>query len=306
MNPIGGSGKEAIFTVHPGDSMSQIASEMHTAGIINSPIAFRIDTVLFGSPVVVAGSYEIPQNSSFSFVKSIIGNVPNVRVINVLPGLTLREVEMLIVNDAGNSFANSFAQDVNAAITNNAYHPKSSLEGLIGPGQYVLAPGITPAKLLSEMEASFTKEATSAGLTPRSSIQGLSAYKLLIAASIVEKEGYYPSNMPKVARVIFNRLKRGGSLQMDSTVLYYLGQDGGKVTPAMLKTKSSYNTYLNSGLTPTPICVVSSSALNAVMHAPAGDWLYFTLVSKDGTEAFASTFAEQLANEHIAYSRGIR
>ena len=112
--------------------------------------------------------------------------------------------------------------------------------------------------------------------------------------------------MPKVARVIFNRLKRGGSLQMDSTVLYYLGQDGGKVTPAMLKTKTSYNTYLNSGLTPTPICVVSSSALNAVMHAPAGDWLYFTLVSKDGTEAFASTFAEQLANEYIAYSRGIR
>jgi len=226
--------------------------------------------------------------------------------VNVLPGLTLREVEMLIVNDAGNTFANSFAKEVNAAISSSAFHPNGSLEGLIGPGQYILSPGTTPAKLLKEMQTSFAKQATAAGLTPHSSIQGLSAYKLLIAASIVEKEGYYQSNMPKVARVIFNRLKRGGSLQMDSTVLYYLGQDGGRVTPAMLKYKTPYNTYLNAGLTPTPICVVSLGALKAVMNAPKGDWLYFTLISKDGTEAFSNTFSEQLANERLAVSRGIR
>ena len=112
--------------------------------------------------------------------------------------------------------------------------------------------------------------------------------------------------MPKVARVIFNRLKRGGSLQMDSTVLYYLGKDGGRVTPTMLKYKTPYNTYLNAGLTPTPICVVSLAALKAVMNPPAGNWLYFTLVSKDGTEAFANTFAEQLANERLAATRGIK
>lgn len=306
LNPIGGGGKEVVFTVHPGDSISQIASEMQAVGIIHSTFAFRIDSALFGAPVVRAGSYEIPQNSSFGFVKSIIGNAPNVKVVNVLPGLTLREVEMLIVNDAGNTFANSFAKEVNAAISSSAFHPNGSLEGLIGPGQYILSPGTTPAKLLKEMQTSFAKQAIAAGLTPRSSIQGLSAYKLLIAASIVEKEGYYQSNMPKVARVIFNRLKRGGSLQMDSTVLYYLGQDGGRVTPTMLKYKTPYNTYLNAGLTPTPICVVSLGALKAVMNAPKGNWLYFTLVSKDGTEAFSNTFAEQLANERLAASRGIR
>jgi len=46
--------------------------------------------------------------------------------------------------------------------------------------------------------------------------------------------------------------------------------------------------------------------LKAVMNAPKGDWLYFTLISKDGTEAFSNTFAEQLANERLAVSRGIR
>ena len=76
-------------------------------------------------------------------------------------------------------------------------------------------------------------------------------------ASIVEKEGYIPVNMPDTARVIYNRLAKGTPLQMDSTVLYALGQDGGPVTSQDLKIQSPYNSYLNTGLTPTPICMPS-------------------------------------------------
>jgi UPF0755 protein len=155
------------------------------------------------------------------------------------------------------------------------------------------------------MIGSFNHLAAKVGLTPSTRLNGLDAYQLITAASIVEKEGYYPSNMPKVARVIFNRLARGGSLQMDATVLYALGQDGGTVTPAMLKIKSPYNTYLSSGLTPTPICVVSSFSLNAILHAPEGPWLYFEVIDKSGDEAFSTTFAQQLANERLAASRGL-
>lgn len=92
---------------------------------------------------------------------------------------------------------------------------------------------------------------------------------------------------------------------MDSTVLYYFKQDGGTVTSSMLATPTPYNTYLNAGLTPTPICTVSTFALNAVLHAPAGSWLYFTLINKNGDEAFSTTFAQQLANEKIAHARGL-
>jgi UPF0755 protein len=93
---------------------------------------------------------------------------------------------------------------------------------------------------------------------------------------------------------------------MDSTVLYYFQQDGGVVTHAMLQAKTPYNTYLHAGLTPTPICEPSLYALSSMLHPPAGTWLYFTLVSNDGTMAFANTFAEQLANERLAASRGIK
>jgi UPF0755 protein len=73
----------------------------------------------------------------------------------------------------------------------------------------------------------------------------------------------------------------------------------------MLATVTPYNTYLNTGLTPTPICTVSTFALNAVLHAPVGTWLYFTLIDKSGKEAFATTFAQQLKNEQLAHKNGL-
>ena len=77
------------------------------------------------------------------------------------------------------------------------------------------------------------------------------------------------------------------------------------MTPAMLRINSPYNTYLYPGLTPTPICTVSKVALRAVLHAPAGTWLYFETVTKGGLLKFSTTYAEQLQAEKLAASRGL-
>ena len=313
--PIGGSGKEMVVTVHQGDSMAQIASELHQAGVLSSPLAFRAENLIFGAPLVRAGSYLIPQGASYFSVKSIIGNLPNVNVINVVPGLSLHEIAIDAASDEGNSFADSFYSE---SLHNGAQfmakfgfaNAPSSLEGLIGPGQYILLPNETPTELLNQMVKRFVAMAKQQGLTPTTEVRigprkTLDWYQLMTTASIVQKEGYYTSNMGKVARVIWNRLNRGGSLQMDSTVLYYYGADGGKVTPQMLQTRTPYNTYLNSGLTPTPICAVSSDALHYALQPTPGPWLYFVVIDKNGDEAFSSTFAQQLANERLAQQRGL-
>lgn len=306
VDPIfAGKGKEVIVTVHPGDSLATIAGELHAAGVIASPFAFRLENVLLGTPLIRAGSYEMRQGSSFASVRSILSAVPNVVVLSVSPGLTLHEVASSVASAKGASYANSFAANATPTETPSAFGQGSSLEGLIGARTYVIKPTTTPRELANEMVQSFAKEAASVGLTPTTVVGGLNAYQLIVSASIVEKEGYYPRNMPRVARVIFNRLASGGPLQMDATVLYYLGLDGGTVTHAMLQTPTPYNTYLNSGLTPTPICTVSTFALKAVLHAPPGPWLYFTVINKRGDEAFSGTFAQQLKNEQLAASRGV-
>ncbi len=315
---LGGPGKLVVITVTPGESFSQVASDLHAHGVIGSTVAFEFDVSIFGQPTLHPGEFEIAQNSSFSHVRAIIGGAPNVPSILVTPGMTVHEVALQLVTIRGNAFADQFLAAASAAAAASPYHPDlsppslpgrsgyvSALEGLIGPGRYTVAPDETPAQVAAALTAGFAAEAQGAGLTPATRVEGLDAYQLLIAASIVEREGYYPSNMPDVARVIFNRLTRGGGLQMDSTVKYPLGIDAGAVTSAMLATVTPYNTYLHAGLTPTPICTVSTDSLHAVLHAPAGPWLYFVVVDKQGHEAFATTYAEQLANEALARRNGV-
>jgi UPF0755 protein len=299
------NGEEIIVNVVSNESFSSVISSMHSQGVIASPLAFRIDTTVFGSFAITPGKYEIRKSSSFSHVRSIFSSGPNVFPVDVTAGLTLREVAIDVANGKGNAYADAFVASATADTTPSPFRTSGSLEGLIGTGTYEITPGEKASQLATLMEKRFVKQAASVGLTPTTSLNGLNAYQLVIAASIVEKEGYYPINMPKVARVIYNRLARGGPLQMDATVLYYLKMDGGTVTPAMLQTQEPYNTYLNVGLTPTPICAISTIAMRATLHPPQGTWLYFTLINENGTMAFSTTFAQQLAAEKLAESRGI-
>jgi UPF0755 protein len=302
--PISGNGHETIVSVHSGDTLSTLGGELAKDHVIASSLAFHLDTIVLGTFQVRPGAYEVRDGSSYSHIRSVFTG-PGIPEVTALPGLTLHEVAVLVEQEKGASFANSFAKAATASRTPSPYGHGSSLEGLIGDGTYLIPTSTTPSELAREMVDRFDKEAASAGLTPSTTVEGLDPYQLITAASIDVKEGEYLVNMPKVARVIFNRLAAGTPLQMDSTVLYALGQDGGSVTSAMERVQSPYNTYLNTGLTPTPICTVSKVALRAVLNAPKGTWMYFELTSQDGQETFSTTFAQQLAAEALAKSRGL-
>ncbi len=301
VDPPRAPGRVVTVTVRPGDSLSTIGETLARDGVLASPLAFRIDAVLFGAPTVLPGTYEVPQGSSFGAIFKILG-APRV---TVSAGETLGEVATSVSAVMGRAYGAALRVAAAQALARHPLGATRSIEGLIGPGTYAITSGEPAAALLGAMRRSFEAEAAAAGLSAASRVQGLDAYQLVTVASIVQKEGYYPRNMPRVARVIFNRLALGGPLQMDATVLYALGRDGGRVTPAMLQTRSPYNTYLVNGLTPTPICTVSPEALAATLHAPPGAWRYFTVIDAAGTEAFADTFAQQLANERLAAARGL-
>ena len=223
------------------------------------------------------------------------------------PGNTLSEVATEVSAIPGHTAA-SFEKAASSGVVHSIFSPPGSddLEGMLGIGQYLILPGETDLTIVQDMVTRFDRYAQAAGLSTASAAAvGMTPYQVITVASITEKEGYYTFNMPKVARVIYNRLAQDIALQMDSTVLYAIGQDGGPVTSKDLQIQSPYNTYLIKGLTPTPICMPSVTALKSALDPPAGAWLYFTLVQKSGAMAFSDTFAEQLANENLAKSRGL-
>ena len=303
----GSAGPREIIDVQSGDSVGTVLSKLSADHVIGSSLAFRVYDLVHGSPTIVPGHYLLHQNQGFAQVHAILDGGPNIVAVTVNPGLTLHEVAERVDGLPGHS-TGEFAKVAASGAVHSVFSPPGSdnLEGLLGTGNYLVVPGESDTALLTAMVHKFDTQATKVGLSASSaSAFGLTPYQVIIAASIVEKEGYITKNMPQVGRVIYNRLAAGKPLQMNATVLYSLGQDGGAVTSADLKLQTPYNTYLNLGLTPTPICSPSPAALSAAVHPPAGAWLYFVVVKKDGTEAFSDTFAEQLANEKLAQQRGV-
>ena len=305
-SPGGPAGAQVVATVRSGTGASALASTLESKGVISSSLAYRIWSQFHGSPSVLPGSYAFNKNSSFTTVDGVISAGPNVFPLEIPPGFTVAEVADRVGQLPGHSSV-AFATVADSGTVRSRWQPAGStnLDGLLGTGQYVVVPGETDTQLLTEMVDRFDRLADRLNLPTASAALGLTPYQAITVASIVEKEGVIAQNLGPVARVILNRLARDMPLQMDSTVLYSEGRDGGPVTKTDLAIHSPYNTYLNKGLTPTPICFPSEAALQATLHPPSGTWLYFVVVEPDGTEAFADTFAQQQANEALAKQRGL-
>ncbi len=132
---------------------------------------------------------------------------------------------------------------------------------------------------------------------------GLSRLEVLTLASIVTEETRKSDEMARVAGVYVNRLRRGIPLQADPTVKYAL-QDFSlrRILFVHLKYPSPYNTYINKGLPPSPICMPSVEAINAVLNFEKHNYLYFCArPTFDGYHNFAKSLAEHNANAR-AYS----
>lgn len=167
-------------------------------------------------------------------------------------------------------------------------HPDVFPEGRFFPDTYRYVRGMTDVELLKQaynrldevLQEEWEKRAPDVPYTD--------AYQALIMASLVEKETGVPQERGQIAGVFVRRLQQGMLLQTDPTVIYGLGDRyNGKITRALLKEPTPYNTYVISGLPPTPISMVGREAIHAAMHPVAGNSLYF-VARGDGSHVFSA------------------
>jgi uncharacterized YceG family protein len=173
-------------------------------------------------------------------------------------------------------------------------YAKGRVEGYLYPGRYDLDPNGTAEQILKQMVDRFNKEAESVDLAGKAGKTKLSPATVITLASLVQAEGGKPSDLPKISRVIYNRVAQGMPLQFDTTVLYALNRRTLTVTNEDLKVNSPYNTYTHKGLPPGPISNPGPEAIEAALSPKKGPWLFF--IATDPTNKiteFATTDAER-------------
>jgi UPF0755 protein len=181
--------------------------------------------------------------------------------------------------------------------------PRRRLEGLLVPGRYDVPPGATAVDVLRGLLTTSGQRLEASGLVAGAQSIGSSPYELLTIASLVEKEAINP-DMPKVARVIYNRLGAGRRLELDSMVNYPLDLQALRTTAADRARPGPYNSYAVAGLPPTPIAAPGREAIAATLEPEQGEWLFFVRCRTDGTSCFAATLDEHNANVREARQNG--
>ena len=170
------------------------------------------------------------------------------------------------------------------------------------PNTYEFYWTVTPGEFVRRMKREYDRFWTPERDAARRR-SGLSRDEVLTLASIVTEETNKADEMPRVAGVYINRLRKGMPLQADPTVKYAL-QDFSlrRILHKHLRTPSPYNTYLNKGLPPSSIAMPSVAAIDGVLNFENHDYLFFCArPTFDGYHSFARTYGEHLANAR-AYS----
>ncbi|MGI9085205.1 MAG: endolytic transglycosylase MltG [Aeromicrobium sp.] len=167
-------------------------------------------------------------------------------------------------------------------------------EGYLFPATYVVEPGTSARDLLRQMVAKTVQVSESLGIDSRAQALGLTGAEVLTVASILEYEAKRDEDYAKVARVLYNRIKAGQALQLDSTVSYVSKRKGDVfTTPEERADPSKYNTYEHTGLPPGPIGSPGEKTIEAALNPAEGDWLYFVAVDlESGETEFSETIDE--------------
>ena len=270
--------QSASIDVASGETGLEIARELFEKDVIaSSEVFFRLAVTDPKAALIAPGVHIIDtQICAQTALEQLLDSKRIAGLIAVAEGAWVSEVKKLFTK-AG------YPQDEVKTAFANADVPKpfTQLEGLLFPAQYSFAQGTEADVALKEMIARGLAEVVKAGFLLESS--KYSPQQLLTIASIIQAEGG-DGDFTKVSRVIYNRLRIGMPLQMDSTVHFIMKSRGN----IFLSTKSTminspYNTYRKYGLPPGPIGNPGREAMKAALSPAPGDWLYFITVAPQDT-----------------------
>ena len=251
------------FRVSRGASVASVANGLVAANLISSPDMFKFAVRAHGGKIQ-SGEYDVPRGTSVWRMAHILARGRVATTTIVIPeGMTIRQIKNQLLADASLSGAVECSAPGAAAVCNLR-------DGDVFPDTYRVARGTANWN------------------------------DVLTLASIVQKETPRESEMPIVASVYLNRLRKNMRLQADPTVVYALtgglgDMQGAALLRGHLRVDSPYNTYTHGGLPPAPIANVGLAAIRAVLNPADTNYLYFVADGRGG-HRFSNSYSEHQRN----------
>ncbi|MHA3702554.1 endolytic transglycosylase MltG [Jatrophihabitans sp. YIM 134969] len=294
-----GSGSVTI-RIQPGDGAGAIGQTLADADVVESAEAFVAAAQADDrSTDIQPGVYALRRQMSAQSALALLLDPTSRQSVQLVirEGAVQADVERDLATALKVPVAEvqAAAKDVRQIVPDDYLTPKppTSLEGFLFPATYDFDPGTTPLEALQAIVTRYTTNDREAGLSGSAAKLRLTPYQALTIASIAEAEAKFPGDYAKVARVIMNRLAAKRPLQIDATTIYgakVAGVDPKTITYSEFVTP--YNSYLNAGLTPTPIGNPGEAVMAETAAPPAGNWIYYVNGDAQGHLFFTASEAE--------------
>jgi UPF0755 protein len=288
--PISSTDKSVGFHIDPGETPTQIGTDLYTAGLIRSTIAFDMYTRLNNAgPKFQAGSFKLNTNMTLAqIVTALQHGKSDQKVVTFPEGFPLREQAKIVESKRIGTAAEYLAAAKDPALASTytflpakAGNPDAPYEGYLFPDTYLIDPkGGVNSLVKSQLDQFGVIFSTDLRLqisrdTPARPAQTI--HSIVILASMVDREANTSTDRGNVCSVYYNRLKRNMSLGVDATLLYGLRPP--RLTPeptaAELGLDTPYNTRLHTGLPPGPIANPGKAAILACVNPPQTQYLYY-------------------------------
>ena len=303
--PLDLNGIDVDFRVEPGESVFSIADRLEGLSIISNAQAFYDYCVYTGIDLTIqSGDFTLsPAQSIIDIAQSLQKFSPSDAVLTILPGWRMEEIAASLPTSGLLIDPDDFLAAANDPPQVLAFAEPASMEGFFFPDTYTLPRETDLNQLLEIIGRNFTAKLT-VDIQNGFTAQNLTVYQAVTLASIVEREAVHIEEASVIASVYLNRLAIGMKLDADPTVQYALGYQydtsswwKSPLALTDLQVISPYNTYLNTGLPPTPISNPGIEALLAVAY-PQSSSYYFFRAACDGSgyHVFSATLEEQIAN----------
>lgn len=298
--PGPGHGK-VLVEVKEGETASDIGDRLEKRGVVETAAAFRDEAAQNPDSLgIQVGFYELKREMAAEDALERMIDPKNLvqDSVTIPEGFRIDQIVDRVAAEtkiSRKSLTRTLMRPQSIGLPASA---KGNPEGYLFPETYAVRPNETARSLLGAMVEQTETVQQDLDMEAKAEELGLSVEEVMVVASILEYEGFRDEDLPKIARVLYNRLDDGMALQLDSTVAYANGVSGTVWTTEQERANDSpYNTYKHVGLPPGPIGSAGERTLDAALNPAEGNWLFFIPVNLETGE---TVFNEDLAGHNRA------